>query len=118
VSFSVHVAGDTELAKAVVAAYARTSAEKVEVARTVGDVAARRALKDVVRPPKVAGSLRKAGTLLILAPDPITFVPGVATVGASFLMKRREPAGLEDLVRETSRQMRELESLLPIANNS
>ena len=108
----------TKLAKAVVAAYARTSAEKVEVARAVGDAATRKALKDVVRPPKVAGSLRKAGTLLILAPDPITFVPGVAMVGASFVMKRREPAGLEDLVKETAKQMRELESLFLLANNS
>ena len=112
------MAEEIKLAKAVVAAYARTSAEKAEVARAVGDVATRRALKDVVKPPKVAGALRKAGTLMILTPDPITLVPGVAMVGASFVMKRREPAGLEDLVKETAKQMRELESLLSLANNS
>ncbi len=112
------MAGETKLAKAVVAAYARTSTEKLEVARTVGDTSTKKTLRDVVRPPKPAGSLRKAGTLLILAPDPITFVPGVAMVGLSFVMKSKEPAGLEDLTRETAKRMRELESLFSLTNNS
>ncbi len=109
------MAGETKLAKAVIDAYARTCRDKIGVATAIADPATTKRLRDVVKPPKVAGSLRKTGVLLILTPDPISLVPGVAMVGASFVMKRREPAGLEDLVSETAKMMRELQSL---ANNS
>lgn len=107
--------GKTKLAKAVADSYVRRSNDTVQFASAVASPATNRALRDVVKPPKPAGSLRKIGTLLILAPDPVSFIPGVAMVGASFVMKRREPAGLEDLAKETSRVLRELQSL---ANNS
>lgn len=109
------MAEKTSLAKAVADSYVRRCHDNVQVARAVASPDTSKRLRDVVRPPKTASSLRKAGTLLILAPEPISLVPGLAMVGASFAMKRREPADLNDLVKETARIMRELQSL---ANNS
>jgi hypothetical protein len=95
----------------MVGAYVAASRDKVEFARIMSDKTMGDALRMVVKPPRPASGLRKTGALLILAPDPITAVPGVAMLAASFVMKRREAAGLEDLVKETQRTMRELKSL-------
>jgi hypothetical protein len=53
----------------------------------------------------------KAGIALILTPDPISGLPGVALLASSFVMKRREPASLASLAQETRKTLREIQSL-------
>jgi hypothetical protein len=55
--------------------------------------------------------MRKAGIALIVTPDPISGVPGVALLASSFVMKKREPASLESLAQETRKALREIQSL-------
>ena len=55
--------------------------------------------------------MRKAGMALILAPDPITGVPGVALLASSFVVKRKEPASLGSLAQETRKVLKEIQSL-------
>jgi hypothetical protein len=55
--------------------------------------------------------MRKAGIALIVTPDPFTSVPGVALLASSLVMKRREPASLGTLARETRKVLREIQSL-------
>jgi len=96
----------------MVGAYVRASQDKVDAARVISDRTASRAISLAVKPPRVASSLRKAGVLLILTPDPLTAVPGVAMIGASLAMRRREAAGLAELVNETAKTMRDLQSMV------
>jgi len=55
--------------------------------------------------------MRKLGVALVAAPDPITGVPGVALLASSVVMKRREPAGIAELAKETRKVLREIQSL-------
>jgi hypothetical protein len=55
--------------------------------------------------------MRKAGIALIVTPEPITGVPGVALLASSFVMKRKEPASLGSLAQETRKVLREIQSL-------
>jgi hypothetical protein len=103
---------EVRLAKAVVGAYLRSSQDKMEVAKIFADKTASKSVKLALKPPRPASTLRKAGALLILTPDPFTAVPGVMMVAASFAMQRREAAGLEELIKETANTMRSLQSLI------
>jgi hypothetical protein len=96
----------------MVGAYARASKDKIDAARVISDRTASKSIRLAIKPPRIASSLRKAGAALILAPDPFTGVAGVFMVGASFVAKKREAAGLEELVRETANTMRALQSFL------
>jgi hypothetical protein len=64
-----------------------------------------------LKPKSMASGMRKAGIALIAAPDPITGVPGVALLASSYVVKKKEAAGLEQLARETRKMMRDLQSL-------
>jgi len=56
--------------------------------------------------------MRKAGVALIVGtPDPITAVPGVALLAASFASRRKDPAKLDDLAAETRKLLRDIQSL-------
>jgi hypothetical protein len=106
---------EARLARSRVSAFARTSQEKVEVAKAMGDPATRGALKMVVKPPSIAKSLRNVGAVLLISPDPFSGVPGAALLGASYVMKRREAANIQTLAGEMSRTLRtirDLQSLL------
>ncbi|MDA4114294.1 MAG: hypothetical protein OK474_09630 [Thaumarchaeota archaeon] len=103
------------LAKARVDAFARASQDRRSVAMSMADSATGEKLRMVVKPPNISGSLRKAGIVLLLTPDPFTAIPGTALLGASYAMKRRQAADLGSLARETARTMqtiRDLRSLL------
>ncbi len=102
----------TKLARAAVDAFVRASQDKMEVFRVISDDRASKSVRLAVKPPKVASSLKKAGIVLILTPDPLTAVPGVAMIGASYAMKRREAIGLEDVVKQARKTVSDLESLL------
>jgi hypothetical protein len=109
------VEAEAKLAKAIVGAYVRASRDRVEAAKVISDQTASKSVRLAVKPPRVASSLKKAGIALILAPDPITGVAGGFMLGASLVMKRREAAGLQELIKETAdtmRGLRELQSLL------
>ena len=55
--------------------------------------------------------MRAAGIALVAIPDPVTDVPAAALLASSYVLKRREPAGLTDLAREATGLIRELQSL-------
>lgn len=103
---------DAKLAKSVVSAYKRSSADRAQVAIAVGDKAVREKLKLVVKPPRLSSSLKKAGVVLVLAPDPLTLVPGSIMIGLGHVARGRDPANLGDMVAETRKMMSELQSLL------
>jgi len=67
---------------------------------------------NVSRPNSPSSTLKKAGVALIVAtPDPVTAVPGVALIAASYAAKRNEPAKLDDLAAETRKILRDVQSL-------
>jgi len=101
-----------KLARAGVAAYQRASIDRVEVGRNVHSVVTNEKLRMATKPPRLSSSMRKSGAALLLAPDPVTAIPGVALLAASVAMKKRDPASLEDLAKETRKMMRDLGSLL------
>jgi len=69
-------------------------------------------LNRLSRPGSPSSALKKAGVALIVGtPDPITAVPGVALIAASFATKRKDPSKLEDLAIETRKIMRDIQSL-------
>jgi hypothetical protein len=64
------------------------------------------------KPGSPSSAMKKAGFALIIGtPDPITAVPGVALIAASYATKRRDPAKLEDLATETRKILRDIQSL-------
>jgi hypothetical protein len=81
------------------------------VASAVGDRETKARLRQVVKPTSVSRTLRKAGVALILAPDPITAVPGAMMLGASFVAKQREPLNASSVFEETRRLLAEMGSL-------
>ena len=54
------------------------------------------------------------GIVILLSPDPlgpITDVPGAVLLSASYLMKGREPVGVESVFREAQQVLCDLQSL-------
>lgn len=90
---------------------ARVAADRKEVAVRLGDKKTREALKQVKKPNSVSGALRKAGVALILAPDPITAVPGVVMLGASLAAGRNKPLSSSSVYEEAQQIIAELDSL-------
>ena len=69
-------------------------------------------VKKVSDPASPSSSLKKAGVaLVVVTPDPVTAVPGVALIAASYATKRREPTKLDDLAAETRKILREIQGL-------
>lgn len=89
----------------------RLVSEKVHVVKTVNTSPLRRHFDNLTKPPSLSGGMRKVGITLIVAPDPITGVPGVVLLASSFVMKRKEPASLGSLAQETRKVLREIQSL-------
>lgn len=84
--------------------------ERKAVAACLGDPETSERLRQVTRPNSISRTLRKAGVALILAPDPITAVPGAVMLGASFAMRGREPLTPASVVEETRKLLSELDS--------
>lgn len=78
----------------------------------LADAETRERMKQVVRPNSISKTLRKAGLALILAPDPITAVPGVMMLGASLAMKGREPLTPASVFEETRKLLDEMSSFV------
>ena len=84
--------------------------ERGAVAAGLADAKTQEGLKQVARPNSISRTLRKAGVALILAPDPITAVPGAMMLGASFATKGREPLSPASVVEETRKLLAEMGS--------
>jgi hypothetical protein len=71
-----------------------------------------RRLNKVSKPNSPSSTLKKAGVaLIVVTPDPVTAVPGVALIIASYAAKRNEPAKLDDVAAETRKILRDIRSL-------
>lgn len=90
---------------------ARVAKERAQTVEAVKSTESVRATRRALKPVSVASGMKKAGIALIATPDPITGVPGVALLASSFVAKRKEPAGLDRLAKETRKLMRDLQSL-------
>lgn len=82
------------------------------MAGRLADIATRSSLSQVVRPNSISRTLRKAGVALILAPDPITAVPGAVMLGASIAARRKEPLSAASVSNEARKLLSEIGSLL------
>lgn len=90
----------------------RVIGEREVAARSLGNAATRERLKDVARPNSISGTLRKTGVALILAPDPVTAVPGALMLGAALVTSRRRPLSPASLLEEARKLMEEMASSL------
>jgi hypothetical protein len=88
----------------------RVLGERAALAKCLADKGTRDALKQVVKPNSLSRTLRKAGVALILAPDPVTAVPGVAMLGASFAMRGKKPLSPASVFEDTRALLAEIGS--------
>jgi hypothetical protein len=86
--------------------------ERTTVAERLADVVTRDSLKQVAKPNSISKTMRKAGIGLILAPEPLTAVPGAIILGASFATRRREPLSPASVFNETRKLLAEIGSYL------
>jgi hypothetical protein len=86
--------------------------ERAKVAECLADADTRNGLRQVAKPNSISKTMRKAGIGLILAPDPITAVPGAIILGASFATRGREPLSPASVFNETRKLLAEIGSYL------
>ena len=82
------------------------------MARRLADQETTKRLREVVKPNSLSRTLRKAGVALILAPDPITAVPGAVLLGASLATRGRQPLGPASVFEETRKLLDEMGSIV------
>jgi hypothetical protein len=100
------------IVRSVADSLARLHETKTDAASSVDTRSVSLHLNKVVKPNSPSSTLKKAGVALIFAtPDPITAVPGVALIAASYATKRNEPTDLDDLAAESRRILRDIRSL-------
>ena len=81
---------DGKLLRSTASSVTRVMKEKLAIATSMGDPQAKSSLKQVVRPNSFSKTMRSTGVALILAPEPITAVPGAVMLGVSLWSRRRE----------------------------
>ena len=101
---------DSVLVNAAASSMSRVAGDRREVSDALDPSDVKDCIRRVVKPTSLSGSMKKVGIVLILAPEPISTVPGVALLASSYAMKRREPASLQTLNREADKQLDELRS--------
>lgn len=85
---------------------------KASVKQSMDTARVKANVRQLSKPSSPSSAMKKAGVALIVGtPDPVTAVPGVALLAASYAAKRREPAKLADLAMETRKILRDLQSL-------
>jgi hypothetical protein len=99
---------DGKLLKSTASSVARVLKEKGAIAASMGDPQAKSSLKQVVRPNSFSKTMRSTGVALILAPEPITAVPGAVVLGVSLLTKKRDPLGMASVMDETRKLLDEI----------
>lgn len=100
-----------KLVRATTESASRLADEKASVATALDTAAVKGQVQRAAKPNSLAGGMKKAGVALLVAPDPITDVAGVALLAGSVAMKRSEPAGLDHLAAETRKMLKDLQSL-------
>jgi hypothetical protein len=104
--------GEKRIVRSVADSLTRLQDVKSVVASSIDTKHVAHRLSDVSKPNSPSSTMKKAGVALIVAtPDPVTAVPGVALIAASYAAKRNEPAKLEDLAAETRKVLRDIQSL-------
>jgi L-aminopeptidase/D-esterase-like protein len=86
--------------------------ERMVVAGQLADAQTKEKLKQVVRPNSLTKTLRKTGVALIITPDPITAIPGVLMLGASFATRKREPLTPSSVFEEAQSILSEMDSFI------
>jgi hypothetical protein len=103
---------EKRITRSVADSLTRLQEVKSNVASSIDTKHVAHHLNRVSKPSSPSSTLKKAGVALIIAtPDPVTAVPGVALIAASYAAKRNEPAKLDDLAAETRKILRDIRSL-------
>ncbi len=103
---------ETRIVRSVADSLTRLSEAKAQAVSSLDKSSIEGSVSAVTKPNSPSKTLKKAGVALIVAtPDPVTAVPGVALLVASYAIKRNEPAKLDDLAVETRKILRDIESL-------
>ena len=103
---------EKRIARSVADSLTRLNEAKSNVASSIGSRNLAHHLNRVSRPSSPSSTLKKAGiALIVVTPDPVTAVPGVALIAASYAAKHKEPAKLDDLAIETRKILRDIQGL-------
>lgn len=103
---------EKKVVKSVAHSLARVAEARSSVAASVNPAELRSHANRLSKPGSPSSAMKKAGIALIVGtPDPVTAVPGVALIAASYVSKRRDPAKLDDLAAETRKILRDFQSL-------
>jgi hypothetical protein len=103
---------EKRIVRSVADSLTRLKEARGNVASSVDTRDVSRHLTRVSKPSSPSSALKKAGVaLIVVTPDPVTAVPGVALIAASYATKRHEPAKLGDLAAETKKILRDIQSL-------
>jgi len=103
---------EKRIARSVADSLTRLQEAKSNVASSIDTKNVVHHLNQVSRPNSPSSTLKKSGVaLIVVTPDPVTAVPGVALVAASYAAKRKEPAKLDDLAVEAKKILRDIQSL-------
>jgi hypothetical protein len=90
----------------------RLAETKSQVASSIDRSQVSTQVSRLTKPGSPSSALKKAGVALIVGtPDPITAVPGVALLASSYVVKRKDPAKLDDLATETRKILRDIQDL-------
>jgi len=103
---------ESRIIRSVADTLTRLNQTKGQVASSMETKPVAKHLDRLSKPGSPSSAMKKAGVALIVGtPDPITAVPGVALIAASFVAKRKDPTRLEDLATETRKILRDIQSL-------
>lgn len=103
---------EKKLALSVADSLARLNEARERVASSVDTKSLTHHMNKLSNPGSPSSALKKAGVVLIVGtPDPVTAVPGVALLAASYATKRNDPTKLLDLAVETRKILRDIHSL-------
>ena len=86
--------------------------ERSALAGQLADPQTKEKLKQVAKPNSLTKTLRRTGVALIIAPDPITAIPGVVMLGASLATRKREPTTPASVFEETQKILSEMDSFI------
>ncbi len=102
---------NAKLAKSSAKSIIRTVRTRSEVSTALTGRGVEKGLQDAVRPRSLSSGIRKAGIALMLSPDPLTDIPGIALLASAYLIKKRDPSSIKTLMNEARRVIRDVESL-------
>lgn len=102
---------EKRIIRSVADSLSRLQETKAQVASGVNAEPIRNHMERLSNPKSPSSAMKKAGiALIVVTPDPITAIPGVALIATSIAIKRKEPAKLDDLAAETQKILREIRS--------